>query len=343
MDDVDEWFRPLPVLTPGNDGGRSRKSLSRAFAAGDLVRVRQGFYVETGLWREATSAQRFMTTVKAVAGRLHQPVFTGATALALQGIPLAETPATVDVVTSTPSRAGLQTTMPGYHEAHLRDADDLPYIHRTRHVFREPPYSLNEPLWPGIPTSLRCVDLGEHLVDTLTSLDFSGALMATDSLLSGRNREGIRFGRNELERLLKQETSGTATSPLGRVFRHASRLSESPAESLSRARMIELGFELPQLQVHLTGADGVDYRVDFWWEELGLVGESDGWGKYSTDGADPAESLRREKRREDALRERGYRFIRWDWTDASDPQRFAELLVRNRVPRRRRASIRWSA
>lgn len=50
MDDVDEWFRPLPVLTPGNDGGRSRKSLSRAFAAGDLVRVRQGFYVETGLW-----------------------------------------------------------------------------------------------------------------------------------------------------------------------------------------------------------------------------------------------------------------------------------------------------
>ncbi|NUL45489.1 hypothetical protein F7P69_09825 [Cellulosimicrobium funkei] len=347
MDDLEERFTPLPVLTPGNDGGRSRKSLGRAFATGDLVRVRHGFYVDTGVWLGATSEQRFMTTVKAVAGRLHQPVFTGATALLLQGMPLAETPAAVEVVTSTASRAGLQTTMPGYHAAHLRHADGLPFIHRTRNVFREPPFSLDEPLWPGIHTSLGSVHLGEHLVDTLTDLGFCDALMITDALLSGRNREGIRFSRTGLEELVR----GSAADPIGasgrtfldRVLRHSTHLSESPGESLSRARMIELGFELPRLQAHLTGADGVDYRVDFWWEELDLIGESDGWGKYAADGTDPTESLRREKRREDALRERGHRFVRWDWSDASDPQRFAELLVRNRVPRRRRASIRWSA
>lgn len=343
MDDMDERFAPLPLLTPGNDGGRSRKSLGRAFAAGSLVRVRHGFYVDTATWLGATSSQRFMTTVKAVAGRRHQPVFTGTTALVLQGVPLVETPAAVEVVTPTPSRAGLQTTMPGYHEAHLRDAEDLPYIHRTRNVFREPSVTLEEPVWPGIHTSLRSVDLREHLVDTLSGLDFSEALVIADSLLSGRNREGLRLTRPGLEQLVRREATAAGASWLNRVLRHSTHLSESPGESLSRARMIELGFVLPQLQTHLTGADGVDYRVDFWWEELGLIGESDGWGKYSVAGTDPAESLRREKRREDALRERGHRFVRWGWADALDPQRMAELLVRNRVPRRRRASIRWSA
>ncbi len=340
---MDEWFSPLPLLTPGNDGGRSRKSLSRAFAAGDLVRLRQGFYAETDAWRDSTSSRRFATTVKAVAGRLHQPVFTGTTALMLQGLPLVEIPATVDVITTTASRAGLQTTTPGYHEAHLRGGDALPYIHRTRNVFREPPVGLDAPQAPGLHTSVRCEALSGHLAETLTTVDFSEALVITDSLLSGRNGTGLRFSRTELGRLFGPETPLAEVSSARRILEHASPLSESPEESLSRARMIELGFELPQLQRCLTGADGRDYRVDFFWEDLGLIGESDGWGKYSADGADRAASLRAEKRREDALRERGHRFIRWDWDDALDPQRFAELLVRNGVPRRRRASIRWTA
>lgn len=342
---MDEWFSPLPLLTPGDDGGRSRKALSRAFSTGDLVRVRHGFYVDTAIWLEATSSQRFITTVKALAARLHQPVFTGTSALILHGLPLPGPPATVDVVTMTPTRAGLQTTMPGYHEAHSRRATDLPYIHRTRNVFHEPPVSTEDPYVPQLGTPLRTRVLEQDLVDILTGLTFSEALMTIDSLLSGRNREGRRFDRNHLEALFGQGSTAQG-SALSHLLRHATHLSESPGESLSRARMIELGFKLPRLQVTLTGANGVDYRVDFWWEELGLIGESDGWGKYSTDGTDgtgPAESLRQEKRREDALRERGYRFVRWDWADALDPQRFAELLVRNRVPRRRRASIRYSA
>ncbi|MFC7401514.1 hypothetical protein [Citricoccus sp. GCM10030269] len=341
----DTWFNPLPVLTPGNDGGRSRKSLSRAFAAGDLVRVRHGFYVATDQWLAATSAQRFMTTVKAVAGRLHQPVFAGATSLVLQGIPVLETPATVDVITSTASRAGIQTTMPGYHEIHARHSGELPYIHRTRNIFREPPYAVNEPRVPQLHTALRLLDVVDHLAETLTELDFCAALAVVDSLLSGRNGNGLRFDRSRLKRVLDRDTSPSGRAILNRVLRWSTHLSESPGESLSRARMIELGFQMPELQAHLSGADGVEYRVDFWWEELGLIGESDGWGKYSAgDGrADPEQVVRLEKRREDALRERGYRFLRWDWADALDPQRFAELLVRNGVPRRRRASIRWSA
>lgn len=337
-----EWFSPLPLLTPGDDGGRSRKALSRAFSAGDLVRVRHGFYVDTTTWLGATAAERFTTIVKAVAVRLHQPIFTGVTALILHGLPVAHTPATVDVVTTSASRSGLQTTMPGYHDAHLRHAGELPYIHRTRNAYRDRLPQTAEPQFPALGTALRTVGLKEDLTSLLCGMDFSDALMVADSLLSGQNPNSIRWTRLELEQVIR-EASAAQGSHLTHLLRHATDLSESPGESLSRARMIELGFALPRLQATLTGANGVDYRVDFWWEELGLIGESDGWAKYSLHGAAPEESIRREKRREDALRERGYRFLRWDWADAVDPQRFAELLVRNRVPRRRRASIRWAA
>lgn len=342
---MDEWFTPLPVHTPGSDGCRSRKALSRAFAAGEVVRIRHGFYVDTDLWWDANSAQRYATTVKAVAGRLHQPVFTGPTALILHGLPVVETPATIDVLTSTPTRAGVQTTISAYHQGHLRADGDLPYIPRTRQVYVPAPQIAEDLHVPQIHTTVQTQRLPVVLVDTLADLDFCAALPVVDSLLSGRSRDGIHWDRAELAQVLTGRDGTAEHSGLARVLHHATDLSESAGESLSRGRMIELGFELPELQVSMRGADGREYRPDFWWRHLGLIGEFDGWGKYAAPGPDTDvfEALRQEKIREDALRDRGLRVMRWGWEDALDPLRFAELLVRHGVPRRRRASIRWTA
>ena len=78
-------------------------------------------------------------------------------------------------------------------------------------------------------------------------------------------------------------------------------------------------------------------RVDFFWEELGIVGEFDGMGKYGAgDPASTAESVRREKLREDAIRGLGFEVVRWTWAELFRfdvvADRFARAVERARHP-----------
>jgi hypothetical protein len=89
---------------------------------------------------------------------------------------------------------------------------------------------------------------------------------------------------------------------------------ESPFESMSRATMHEHGVPTPELQKVLTGASGIGYRVDFYWEAGRLIGEADGRQKYRDDDRRRAEEIVwAEKQREDDLREAGYDFVRWTY------------------------------
>ena len=86
---------------------------------------------------------------------------------------------------------------------------------------------------------------------------------------------------------------------------------ESVLESASFAYFVERGIPLPRMQVELRSLLGAFIaRVDFLWDDFLLVGEADGRLKY-----DDRESLYAEKRREDAIREAGYRVVRWGMGD----------------------------
>lgn len=90
---------------------------------------------------------------------------------------------------------------------------------------------------------------------------------------------------------------------------------ESVGESVSRAVIEWLGYEVPESQVTFRYEGEVD-RTDFYWRAQRIVGESDGWGKYDAD--DPyamKEHFAREKRREDRLRRHENGMARWDWAD----------------------------
>jgi hypothetical protein len=105
---------------------------------------------------------------------------------------------------------------------------------------------------------------------------------------------------------------------------------------MSRVHIFQLGFEVPELQVHFF-VDGRDYWVDFYWRGIRKVGEFDGKHKY-TRGAvlgdrDPGNVVWEEKRREDALRRHSGSFTRWDWETAISPRRFHDFLVDQGVPR----------
>ncbi|MFD6893448.1 hypothetical protein ACFWB0_02710 [Rhodococcus sp. NPDC060086] len=106
--------------------------------------------------------------------------------------------------------------------------------------------------------------------------------------------------------------------------------SESVGESVSRVRIAEAGLTRPELQHEVVVRDGRRYRLDFFWEGDGVVGEFDGLGKYAD-----RRDLVAEKRREDALRDIGLEVIRWNWAELDHfdvvVQRFERARSRRRT------------
>jgi len=133
---------------------------------------------------------------------------------------------------------------------------------------------------------------------------------ATDALQAMRLIEAIR----------PQFWHCTGIASVDLAARHINPRSESPLESWSRGYMIEYGVPMPLIQQVVTGADGADYRVDFCWPDLKIIGEADGLTKYGDTPAEVREAKRRESARQRALEAAGWIVIRWTWDElARDP------------------------
>lgn len=116
---------------------------------------------------------------------------------------------------------------------------------------------------------------------------------------------------------------------------------ESWLESVSAVAVHRLRLPAPAAQVTVRDERGAFVaRVDFGWD--GVVGECDGWAKYRVPAAgtgapgqnrdsqaliDP-DVFRREKVREDRLRDLGDVVVRWTTADVLDPERLRRKLER---------------
>ena len=133
---------------------------------------------------------------------------------------------------------------------------------------------------------------------------------------------------------------------------------ESPAESLLVARCAELGFAVPFLQVNIIDPKDSRHlgRVDGLWpspsllrelyqrdDRLGrrlyckqpgdndsVIIEFDGRVKYQDDYAG---ALEKERLRQNAISNLGFRFIRIGWDDLMRPEHLRSLFLASRVPR----------
>ena len=120
------------------------------------------------------------------------------------------------------------------------------------------------------------------------------------------------------------------------VARHADGDSESPLESLTRARVVDAGLPRPRLQAWIADGAGWRARVDMLWEQQRLILEADGRIKYHD------RELWAEKLRQERLERLGYRVVRVLWDDVvRQPD---ELVARLRwalaeTPRRRRTPL----
>lgn len=99
---------------------------------------------------------------------------------------------------------------------------------------------------------------------------------------------------------------------------------ESAGESLARIALLAAGAPPPQTQVAVSTHLGT-YWADLGWPEARVLAEYDGRGKYA---GMPADAVLREKRREDALLDAGWRLLRLVAEDLRDPRTLTRRLRR---------------
>src|SRR5206468_4874942 len=108
-------------------------------------------------------------------------------------------------------------------------------------------------------------------VDIVRARGLLAGLVTADAALRADTSRGELYA--VLESMSRWPGAGAARS----VVEHADARSESPLESVVRSRIIALQLPAPQLQKPIYADDGwLVARVDFYWEDYGLVGEADG-------------------------------------------------------------------
>ncbi|WP_431278825.1 hypothetical protein [Leifsonia poae] len=147
--------------------------------------------------------------------------------------------------------------------------------------------------------------------------------------------------RDDVLDQVRREAGARGRSKALAAVSFADPLSGSPGESLSRVQVHRLGFAPPLLQSRVESADGGSDYPDFEWETA--FGEFDGLARYSRShpgryGAS-ADTVWKERRREDRLRMHGKAVARWTWEDAWNPPRLRSILLRAGVEPVRRPAF----
>lgn len=292
--------------------GVGSRALTSAVRDGRLVRLRSGAYLRTDQWDRETPAGRYRWVVRAAARQLRDPVFSHESAAVLWHLPVAGRQRTVHVL-GPQAPDGAARGMGRRGDVHWHSAARVPPV-EVRDGARV----------TDIATTVAALGAVRGLLTTLAAADHAlhEGLVTRPDLADAVGRlgrgHGVRRARTLVE--LADATSG------------------SPGESASRARMHLEGFVAPQLQKPFSDDAGRFAIVDFWWPEVGVVGEFDGRVKYRIDGVDDRrrieDRLWAEKLREDRLRALGVRVVRWTWSDIWRPGALAHLLTTAGVPRR---------
>ena len=283
-------FRRSDLAAWGMDDATLRALIRRRLA----VRLRHGIYTDVSLLDAAYADETRMHLLNlsaAVLGLDYPAYAFGQSAAVLLGLPLPHrVPENLSLI--RPLRSDLRALRrPSTH--HLV----LPNLIVTTH-------SLN-PATTGITDGIPVV--GRHLaaISTAAQLPLDWAVGVLDSVL---------WDEPDAAGLLRETLDDWPLMRGCGVVRRALDIARPGAqtilESLSRVRLCRAGLPEPQLQVPMYDAQGLIGIVDMWWESLGVVGEADGAVKY-----DDRQVLYQEKIREDRIRAKGLRFVRWGWED----------------------------
>lgn len=167
---------------------------------------------------------------------------------------------------------------------------------------------------------LRVTTLERTIADCARSLSYPKALVIVD--------HGLRLGANvnRLEAMARVAAGKRGIRTFRKALENADPRAESAGETLTRELIQRLRIKPPRPQVEVQSRVGL-HRMDFAWEEEKLALEFDGRAKYF-DYKPTDEVIFQERRREKALMEEGWRFIRVEWKDLFQERSFKERILR---------------
>lgn len=181
---------------------------------------------------------------------------------------------------------------------------------------------------------IRRTDVARTVVDVAREIGVEQAVVIADATLE---RDLADFGT--LFTAVSRLPGGPGVAAASRAIALARYGAQSPLESVSRLRLERAGLPEATRQETIFSVGGHFLgRVDFYWDDVGVVGEADGLGKYTALGV-----LREEKLRQERLEQAGLVIVRWGWRDLDDLVGLVRRVswAHERGSRRHAANRRW--
>lgn len=280
--------------------GLNSRAVRQLVSSGGLVRLRYGCYIRGALWEKQSASLRSVQLIHAHAyGTL---------------------------TTSTGGFVYSHTSAARLHGLFLWNVDDLihllfrvrPSCERLGKDIRghTRPYSDAEVMTRA---TLRVTTLERTTVDCALMLSYRQSLIIMDNAL--------RLGADTS--LMQAAADGLAGQRgirnLRAALANADASAESAGETLTRELITRLQLPKPEAQVEVRSRAGW-HRLDFAWKDKKVALEFDGKVKYF-DYKPTAEVLFQERRREKALTEDGWFFVRVEWKDLFREQEFKQRIL----------------
>jgi hypothetical protein len=287
------------TLSAARAAGWTDSAIRHAVISGQWCRLQRGCYVPAEVLGEADAGSQYLMAAIAAAHNCPRSVVSHGSAGTWYGLPL------VGRVRHGCVTAPRGTPLRRLGHVHLHRAALLPGEAITRDGL-------------GWTTPARTV------IDLARERGADAGIAAADAAL----RMGI-VTPAQLAAALRRCAGWPGVRAARAIVPLADGSAESALESISRLRLTHCALPLPVPQVEIGDAFGrFVARVDFFWPQAGVVGESDGAVKYDAG----AEAVLSERRRQRALEDMGLLVVRWEWADLFH---FDEVIARIRAAMRR--------
>ncbi|KAA1424433.1 type IV toxin-antitoxin system AbiEi family antitoxin domain-containing protein [Mumia zhuanghuii] len=318
------------------DSGLWDSDLTRAISAGEWTTVRRGVYAPTASYAPLDSRDRHLLLLRSVLAESGPDyVATHDSAVVAGGLgDYGHGTYELDLEVAHIARVGGTTS---------RRTSSIQYHRAAVH-----------PDAATVIAGLRCIGAARAIVETMPTTSLDAATVLASSWLASRRSEVRRSGMVELfdeaeaKRHLHQEVAALGLRRGVRTARAAIDIADARCESVGEVRFLvlcwEYGLPRPRTQLEVP-LDGDRYaEVDFAWPDVRLIIEFDGMLKYdeARAGGRPARvTVGAEKRRERAVRDRGWHVGRVTWDDLLPANRErTALYVRRELARAARLAER---
>ena len=263
---------------------------------GTWIRVRPGAYVDAPVDLHQHARDHLVALARIVALReqlTRAYALSHGSAALLWGLPLLRSPAHTHVM-------GMGN--PSTHVSDIRrHAHRLPASHVTAHLGHQ------------------VTTLERTVIDCAMALGPLGGLVVADAALH------VGASRERCLEILDTMAGRRGVVTARAVLELADDGAESPGESSTRFVLLRAGLPTPETQVRVRTHLGT-FWSDLGWPDWHLLAEYDGRVKYEANGP-ASEAVIEEKRRQDAIEERGYRVLRITKEDLRAPERLVRRVL----------------